>query len=179
MDQKTGEATLHSPISIQLPGQAQPIMINPADLQGLGGKPGQGLLQMQNSGFGSASMIDDDDFDSDGDGDVLDNGTTRLHVPPSFVVSEPDDNDSANRLRIPANFMTSGTESDNESEVSKKRSAQLLVSKFAKMGGEIQKAVHIDSTSSFNYVSYNRQQADIPSVMSLFCFLYSHKKFIQ
>lgn len=133
VDQKTGEAAVHSPLSIQLPGHAYPMTINPADLQGHGGKIGEGLLRMPSAMFSNNSTMGNSDTDDDGEG--LRNGMSRLSIPPSFVVSGPDDRDSGNRLRIPANFMTSGTESDNESEMTKKRSAQLLVSKFAKMGG--------------------------------------------
>lgn len=52
--------------------------------------------------------------------------------PPSFVVNGPEENSN---LKIPPNFMTSGTESDQETESYTRTNSQLLASKFAKMGG--------------------------------------------
>lgn len=60
---------------------------------------------------------------------------SRVNHPPSFVVSSPDEGGGGDKLKIPANFMTSGTESDTESDRARASQAQLLSSKFAKMGG--------------------------------------------
>lgn len=149
MDQ-TGEAAVHSPINIHLPGQTQPFTIDPADLSSQSGRSGIRLLQTQkrmsktgHSGRRLSVQSGQSDtrsgysgnfkgIDTDSDGS---NGMKRLTVPQAFVLSGADGNE--NRLRIPANFMSSGTESDNEAEISKRRNAQLLVSKFAKMGGKL------------------------------------------
>lgn len=146
IERQLREASLQSPISIQLPGQTHPMTLNSTNIPGF--SPGHGVYDLPDAqgletGLFSQMTIGGTRPNSSeaeprikfpanfmGLGNSDNDDTPRN--PPSFLISGPDDE---TRLKIPANFMTSGTESDHESEIVRKTNLQLLASKFTKMGG--------------------------------------------
>ncbi|WAQ96891.1 GRD2I-like protein, partial [Mya arenaria] len=162
VDQRMQEASLHTPINIQLPGQTFPQAYQLYTPRVSSGYPGvynhlppsplltpvsaQPLFSPSNSQAHSSPgaspsrsgsklpKFPANFMHSDSEDEVSQkNSHSRLKIPPSFIINGPEDGD--NRLTIPANFMTSGTESDAESDMAKATHAQMLSSKFAKMGG--------------------------------------------
>lgn len=146
IERQLREASLQSPISIQLPGQTHPMTLNSTNMAGF--SPGHGVYGLQDAqgletGLFSQMTIGGTrpnsneaepriKFPANFMGLSNSECDDSPRNPPGFLISGPDDE---TRLKIPANFMTSGTESDHESENARKTNAQLLASKFAKMGG--------------------------------------------
>ncbi|XP_060551742.1 delphilin-like isoform X3 [Ruditapes philippinarum] len=149
IERQLQESSLHSPISIQLPGQTIPMTLNSQNIPGVL-NPSQRLYSAQEvqnlegrlfspvSNSGVRPHLSDSGprvrfpanfmgFENTAESD------DSPRSPPSFVIDHVDEN---SRLKIPPNFMTSGTESDNEIELERRAQSQLLVSKFAKMGGD-------------------------------------------
>lgn len=157
IERQLSEASAHSPISIQLPGQTYPMTLNSPTMSPYGNRShdiSHGTINPQeapsfNSGLYSPVASTNQRLSDTGEQNhsyeqkmkfpvnFMGLSTTEDSPPtrnnPSFLISAPEDEQ---RLKIPANFMTSGTESDNESELTRKTQSQLLSSKFAKMGGK-------------------------------------------
>ncbi|XP_053389051.1 delphilin-like isoform X2 [Mercenaria mercenaria] len=147
IERQLQEASLRSPISVQLPGQTFPVTFNSQNIAGL--SPSQRLFTPQDvqrletelfspmSNSGSRPQHSDSGprvrFLANFVGLNNTESDDSPRNPPSFVINGPEEE---SRLKIPPNFMRSGTESDQENELERRANSQLLVSKFAKMGGD-------------------------------------------